>query len=434
MRKIPTHMLVAGSAWAGRLTSAAAGLITIRLLTEGLGTEHYAVYAILSGLQGWYMLSDMGVGVSLQNHISERRAKDKSYDDFIWAAALIALFLVFSSIVLLHFMGTYLAPRILGSFPFLSTEEKIHYFFVVGALSILMGIGSIVYRIWYAEQKGYLANIIPAVGALLTLASIWIVVHTQLTATQRLYWSLIASFVPIAGLPVIALIGKAAGCAGRRSFTRELLHHLVKRAFKFWFFGLMAAGVLQIDYLLMSQYLKPNEIVIYNLGTKVFNIAFFIYAALLAAVWPVCAEAIARNEWGRVRKYVRDYNIAGICFICLVTGGMMWMMPWLVKLLAPRQHLAIPTLFTLTLGAYFAIRVWSDTYAMALQSMSFLRPLWVIVPLQAALNIILQLALIPRYGIYGVVFGLICSFALTVAWTLPKTLHARFRENSRSDM
>ncbi|WP_243688241.1 MATE family efflux transporter [Geotalea toluenoxydans] len=418
MRKIPTHMLVAGSAWAGRVISAVAGLVTIRLLTNGLGMERYAAYAVLSGLQGWYLLCDLGVGISLQNHISERRAREQDYVDLIWAAALVAISLLFVTITALYFISPFIAPKILNSFVFLSESEKTRQFFTVGALSIMIGIGSIVYKIWYAEQRGYLANIIPAVGAVLTVLAIRSIVRSGLGGTEKLHWSLVASFVPLALLPVVALVGRGAACSGQR-LNRELLRPLIKRALKFWFFGLMAAGVLQIDYVVMSQFLKPDEIVIYNLSTKIFNIAFFIYAALLAAVWPVCAEAIARNEWPRVKKYLRDYNLAGICFICMITAALILLMPWLVHLLSPKQHLVVPTLFIVGLGCYFAIRVWSDTFAMVLQSMSFLRPFWIIVPLQAALSVSLQWLLIPQYRIFGVIMGLWDPLSLLLAGHCP---------------
>ncbi|EBB1480769.1 transporter, partial [Salmonella enterica] len=73
------------------------------------------------------------------------------------------------------------------------------------------------------------------------------------------------------------------------------------------------------------------------------------------------------------------------------------------------------------IGIYFCIRVWCDTYAMLLQSMNYLKILWILVPLQAIIGGIAQWYFSSTLGISGVLLGLIISFALTVFWGLPLT-------------
>ncbi|EAY1564670.1 transporter, partial [Salmonella enterica] len=61
------------------------------------------------------------------------------------------------------------------------------------------------------------------------------------------------------------------------------------------------------------------------------------------------------------------------------------------------------------------------TYAMLLQSMNYLKILWILVPLQAIIGGISQWYFSSTLGISGVLLGLIISFALTVFWGLPLT-------------
>ena len=82
----------------------------------------------------------------------------------------------------------------------------------------------------------------------------------------------------------------------------------------------------------------------------------------------------------------------------------------------------MPAALILLLGLYQMVRVWSDTFAMVLQSMNALSHFWLWMPVQALLSIALQWLLAPAYGVYGVVFGLIVSFALTMVWVLPLAL------------
>lgn len=385
---------------------------------KSIGSEQYAVCAVLGGLQGWYLLSDLGIGVSLQNHISELRAKNESYQGFIAATGLLALLLFFIFAALLFVITPFVAPVILKKFEFLSQVQKSANFLVVGVLSILFSIGGISYKIWYAEQKGYLANLLPAVASVASLC--WLILLSHSQATDKLFWSLVASFAPIAIIPILVLIRKtAAALTCEESIDPRIVRPLLKRALKFWGFGIMAAGVLQIDYIMMSQFLKASDIVVYTMCTKVFGLLFFVYNAVILAIWPVFAEAIATGNWDTVKRKTKLYILLGMGLMALSTAALVLFMPFVVSVLSPKERIEVPASLILVFGLYYMVRIWTDTYAMVLQSMSFLRPFWVFVPFQALLSVSLQWILIPIMGLHGVLFGLIGSFLLTVTWALP---------------
>ncbi|MEW6013162.1 MAG: transporter, partial [Elusimicrobiota bacterium] len=79
-KKIPTHILVASSAWVSKVIISLIQLFIMKNLIQILGEEKYSVYAILTGLIGWFALFDFGIGTSLQNYISEYRANNKNYN------------------------------------------------------------------------------------------------------------------------------------------------------------------------------------------------------------------------------------------------------------------------------------------------------------------------------------------------------------------
>src|SRR5438477_7640846 len=93
-RAVPRHLWVAISAWISRAVVAVVSLAAIRILLQSLGTDQYSVFAILSGLTGWFFLADLGTGFAAQNFISERRAKNEPYSDFIAAGTILSLALM----------------------------------------------------------------------------------------------------------------------------------------------------------------------------------------------------------------------------------------------------------------------------------------------------------------------------------------------------
>lgn len=427
LSRIPLHILVAFSGWAGRIIVVISTLVSIRLLMAALGSGHYAVYALLGSLQGWFLLADFGVGVSLQNYISENRARQEEYDTYVTTTAVIVLVLLFLGILLLYIFSPLLAPLLMQGFTSLDHQTMTRIFFITGIFMSLTAMGGVAYKIWYAEQKGYLSNLFPAIASLVSLVCIWAVTHID--GIDKLYWSLVASFAPLGIFPLIALIHQTSSAAGRSSklFDINVTRLLLKRGGKFWFFSLMAAGVLQIDYILLSQFIDARNIVVYNLSTKIFSLVFFIYNALLLAIWPLSAEAIARNSWGVVTRFAKKYILIGFVMVVFATLLLIWLMPYIVSILSPKEQIIIPVSFIMLLGIYFMIRVWTDTYATLLQSMSCLRPFWLFVPLQAAASLTLQWVLIPKIGIYGVIFGIIGSYLLTVTWALPRVFYKMAR-------
>ena len=420
-------MLVAVSAWVSRIIVALVQLASIRILIDGLGIEHYAIFVLLTGLVGWSLLADMGIGISVQNHISESRAARQSSEDLIYTSAILAVFLMFLTILILYFVSPYVATMLLSKFSSSSELEKTNLFFYTGALSIIASVSGISYKIWYAQQKGYLSNIVPALGSIIGFLCLLVVQESPVE--NRLFLSLVSFILPSACLPLIAMVMQLINCKLKYSEFAFIatVRKLMTRALRFWLFALLATAVLQIDYIVISQFLNASDIAAYYLATKIFGLAFFVYTAVLSAVWPIFAESLANGEWGSVKRYLKKYIVAGIIFMLFCTIVLIWSMPKAVQILAPKANIDIPISLIILLGLYQIIRVWTDTFTVVLQSMSYLRPFWVFVPFQVVVNIGLQWFLVPLYGLHGVVFGLIASFSLTVGWALPLSVYKNYK-------
>ena len=424
--RLPRHLLVAGSAWASRIIVALVQLASVRILISGLGLEQYAVFALLMGLGGWYVLADFGVGVSAQNYVSESRAKKKPQEGYTVAAGVLATFLLILTIGLVYLISPYVGPLFLKQSAFMDEQEKAKMFASVGALLIGASIGGIAYKIWYAEQKGYWSNIVPAIASLIGLGGVALV--NQSAVPDKLYLSLIAYILPTAALPLIVLTYQVATSAKKLlTFDASCFAQIARRASHFWGFAIMAAAVLQIDYVVMSQFLKAYDITVYNISTKVFGLAFFIYGAVLAALWPIFSEEIANQNWKIVKARMKKYLSLGLGFMALSTLSLIWLMPVAVHILAPMEQLVVPLALIVFLGIYYMVRVWTDTFAMILQSMSDLRPFWIYVPIQAVISVALQWTLAPVFGLYGILLGLLASFVLTVSWALPLAVRRHYR-------
>lgn len=423
--RIPSVWLVAGGGWIGRGIQVIAQLVAVRILIGSLGTTGYSVFAVLASLNGWLLLSDFSIGISLQNYISERRASESEADDIILTGALLSLGAASIMAVAMLLLGPWLSDMLLGDFQSLSESNRTLAFYAMAFPGIGTALGGVVYRIWFARHRGYLSNLLPAAGTVIGTAGVWALQHIH--AEPRIVLTTLFYYAPLAILPVVALAVTAARSARHHRFTPVLVKPLLSRAFRFWVSGLLAAAVLQVDYIIMVRVLTAHDIVIYSVATKLFLLIFFVYNALLLALWPVCSEAIARNDWHSVLATTRKYIAFGIGFTLVAGIGVAVTNHWIVRILAPGLDTPIPLMVIALLTVYIIIRVWTDTFAMVLQSMNDLTVMWLVAPVQSILSITLQTFGARWFGLPGVIGGLIGCFVLTAAWILPLRcwFHAR---------
>ncbi|WP_269869231.1 MATE family efflux transporter [Paenibacillus caseinilyticus] len=429
IKRIPTYAVVAGSAWISRIISAALQILIIRLLTDVLSASEYAYFVLLTSLTGWYNLSSFGVGYSLQNYISELRAKGEDYRAYISTACLIVTAWLIILVFLLYTASTQFAPTYLKQFDFLTNELKINNFFIVGIFGIVAGITGIIYNIWYSVDKGYLSSIIPAISAMISFGSVYFLSNFS-SLNDKLTLFLIVYVAPAAILPGIFFIRTAIRSWGKgHTFQTIAFKLIIKRALQFGVFGIMAAAVVQIDYIIMSQNISSEQIVIYNITTKIYSIIAFVYSSVLTALWPEFTKMISNNEWIKVRHSVVKYITFGIIFFAISSVVLIFLMPFIVGIISPKLDIVVPVSLLVILALYHIVRIWTDTYSMVLQSMSDLKMMWLWTPAQIVLNGALQFLLSKQFGIYGIVLGLILSYLLTLGWALPK----RFLYHAKQD-
>ncbi len=428
--KIPRHLWVAASAWLSRIIIMLLQLISIRILIGNLGVDGYAVFVLLISISGWYLLTDIGLGLALQNTISELRAASESYMHFIQLSTIIGVLIILLGFLIISNSSSYLGPIILKSAHEISDVEKARLFEIVGYFGLCTAIGGISYKIWYAEQCGYLANIYMTLASILGFLGI-LFINEQVEKNQIL-WNFILFQAPTAVIPIFALILQARFRKVTLSkLSLQLAKPLLVKASKFWLFAIMAALVLQVDYIIISQMLLPSDIVIYNLSTKIFTSIYFVYSAILLAIWPSFTEHLINKNTEYILNMIKKIQIFGFVFIISSTCILVFLITPIVNLLSPEEKILIPAPLILLLSMYFLIRAWTDVFGMALQSMSSFKAFWVYVPAQAALSIFFQWFFIKYFGIYGSILGLIISFLLTVSWGLPMVFKKNMRDMVR---
>lgn len=413
----PKHLLVAGTAWISRLISLIINIYTIRILTTQLGSESYAVFVLLSGLMPWFALFDMGIGVSAQNFISENRSSGNNYKEYIMASAILALvlFLLFAIILLLF--STIFSSIYLIKFTLLSDNRKVLCIILSGLIFLGTSLGGIGYKIWFAEQKGYWANLMPAIAACCTLFFIWFL--NCFESNHRLFLAIVIVYGPSALISIFTFVYIVKKNFVKINFEKKLYKSIISRGFKFFGLSLMAAFAMNSDYYFVSQFLSIEETIIYSILSKIFVTALSVYSALLTAFWPVCSELLFKNKWVEVKKYVFRYQLFGAMIILGAVALLLLYKEYIINFFVPSSDFNISNKSILIFGFYYLIRIWTDMFSTVFSSINKLTLFYAWVPMQILISLSLQMILSKYFGMDGLIGGIIISLLATTVWVLP---------------
>jgi O-antigen/teichoic acid export membrane protein len=154
-----------------------------------------------------------------------------------------------------------------------------------------------------------------------------------------------------------------------------------------------------IDRFFVAVYKGQGEVGVYSLAVRASSVIVFLMIAFRLA-WPAFAYSIDDDSSARrTYSYVLTYLLFVCCWISLALGALA---PWIVKVLAPTKpefHRADEAVGLLAFAstAYAGYTVLAIGIGRARQTQFN----WIVSGAAAALNIGLNFALIPRYGMMG---------------------------------
>lgn len=423
--RLPVPVLVSFSAWMSKAAILLIRFFSIPWLISYLNPDNYAVFTVFLSLEGWLLLLDLGLGSSLQNFFSEQKARlsDPLPYLVIGKHLILVFFFLFSAVLLLFHES--LEKWILGTDQGLLLFPSI--FFLISSL------GSIAYKVLYADRRGYIPHIFQALSAVLSFFSL-LIFGKFYQGEQKLYWCCWIWALYPALFAVVAYVlafkkHKAKDLWKKKYYLFSLriyLHSLFSRSRKFWIFSVWGACILLMDYFIMLRTLNSEDIIIYSVISRIFNTSFFLYNATLLAFWPHCCEWVTQKKYFKAFRFLKFNMLLGL-FLITATAFALWMLlPYIKVCLMKNAALQISFRTIALFTMYFLIRVFCDAFGILFQSISAMRIFFLFLPFQAVLSGAGQFILSSRLGVDGILIALSLSYLCTVFWILPLAAYRQF--------
>ncbi len=181
-------------------------------------------------------------------------------------------------------------------------------------------------------------------------------------------------------------------------FSRDLLRQMNRFGMPLVPSALALWAINFIDRIFIAQYKGQAEVGVYSVAVRISSAIVFLMIAFRLA-WPAFAYSI---EDDRVARRTYSYVLTYLLFVCSwVSLALGVLAPWLVQVLAPKHsfHRAADAVALLAFAAtaYAGYTVVAIGIGRARQTQFN----WIVSGIAAAVNVGLNVALIPPYGMIG---------------------------------
>lgn len=373
----------------------------------------------------------MGVGLIVGIWVA-RFLGPEQFGLLSYALAFVALFSAFASLGLDDLIVREVVCEPAGRDETLGSAFLLRL--IGGGITFLAAVGSI-FLMRPGDGLSHVMVAIIAAGAIFQAFNViefWF--HSQLQARYAVFArnasfllcalvkiALILSAAPLIAFAWVALVEVIIGSAGlvlvyRTSGLRlrdwrgrpAKAWQLLRDSWPLMLSSMVIAIYLRIDQVMLGEMAGNEEVGIYSVAVRLAEVWYFIPTALYWSIFPGIVEAKGDNEalfYGQLQKL---YNLMALAAYAVVIP---------VALIA---DWVVPTLFGqayATGGAMLSVLIWSNIFTgleMArsafLTTMNWTRLYLLTVLLGCALNVALNLFLIPRYGGMGAVVASLIAY------------------------
>ena len=366
-----------------RLGAITLALISFALVTRYLGVSGFGEYAlVLAFLALLVPISDLGLtAIGVRELAAHRDEEETLVGDLLGLRIAVAL------------IASVLLVAVSPLFPYSEQVESGLRLAAIGLFAlVLSGLPLIVFQ---SRQRLELSALVDFVTAAATLLFVIIATQADLGFNALILATVLAGFAAV----VVGFIFASRLVRLRPRFDRTRAKILLAAALPVGAFLMFSVAQLRIDTVMLSL-LKPVEDVgVYGAAYRFLEQALFFPGLFMAAVYPILAVLIANRDPGLQVAIDKSLTFLLATAIPLAAGSFI-LAPDIIRLLAGEDFTeSVEPMRILAFAAVFAFT--TALFSSLLVLLGRQRQLLVLVAAAFALNVALNLILIPPFSYLG---------------------------------
>lgn len=399
------------SSGAARAIGLAVSLVSVPLTVRYLGPERYGLWVVLVSFIAALGIADLGIGNGLMNTISEAYGRDdrQMARECVTSAFVmmlgIAVFLAFAGAVAYPFVPW---MRVFNVKSAAVAVEGSHAFVVLYSWFVINIPIGVVNRAQAGLQKGYLPQIIGALGGILNLLILLFIIKLHGNLPWLVFASTIGGVIGIVTNAVILFREHPWLVPTRHAYRSTIAARILRLGLMFFVLQCAVAIGFTSDNIVITQILGAAAVAAYAVPQKLFSSVAMVINMAVSPLWPAYGEAIARGDVAWVRRiFFASCRTAFLSstFLCalLALAG-----PWILRV-AVGKTLDAPRSLLVVLAIWGVVEATSVTMAMLLNGAGVLKQQTGIAIIVSLVNLGFSIALTRRFGLVGVCVGSILT-------------------------
>lgn len=402
-----------------KVVSLLCSLLVVPLTIDYLNAENYGIWMAITSVLYWFAFMDVGLGNGMRNYLAEAfslgdMVKAQSYFStamFILSAIALLLGAVFIPVVYsLNLNALFNAHNIDG-------RGLANVLVVALVLSLVQFVVKNIGVVYIAMQKYAVNDFISFLGNVCSLAMICLLTRT--TEGNLMY--VVTAFT---GLPVLMFALAAIPLLRKhprlmpnvKSIDWAIARKVVSKGLGFFVIQITSCLVIfGSANVLISHYCGPEQVTVYNVAYKLFNVLVIAYTILISPLWNAYTDAAAKGDYVWIRKTFRK---SMLLWLLTVAGGLiaLGISGWFYGMWVG-DSVSIPFAVSLCVFLYVSMFNLNNCVTYLINGLNKIR-VQIITSIVATILFLLAVYVIKgSYGIVGI------SLSMAVAYLLMAAVH-----------
>lgn len=388
-------------------------LLIVPLTINYVSSYEYGIWLTISSLVAWLSFFDIGIGNGLRNKFIEAIENHEHVRAKIYVSTAYAIITLIVAAVWLIAISTSNFInwcKILNANVALSRELLYTVLIVITNFSVLFILG-LNRTLLNAIQKPALASAFDTASQVMLCVVLLIVTH--FTEGNLIYLAL-----AMGGTSIFVLIVSNIWtyCTILKDYSPSVKFVKFKYAkdimslgIMFFFLQILAIAFYQTNNLIISHYLGPDEVTVYNVAFKYMQVLPMAFSIILTPFWSAFAEAKVNGDYGWM-KSVRKKLMKTLLLFGIVGLVMVFLSPFVYKIWI-KDVILIPFAVTLLVYIFQILNMWGTLWTQLLSGLGKIR-------LQVICSAVCCLSYIPICCFFCDKFGLIGLLVVSVSLPL----------------
>lgn len=284
----------------------ACSLIMVPITLDYLNPENYGIWMAMTSILYWFAFFDVGLGNGMRNYMAEALSKgdkDKANSYFSTAIFILTVLAIAIAIVVMPLIQVFDISTILNT-KSVDNNGLTNIISIAVFFTLIQFVAKNIGMAYIAMQRYMVNDLIIIVGNIISLISVYILAKT--TEGNLAY-----IVVVFTGIPALAFLGAAIPLFRKhpylipqyRCINIGIIKEIVSKGLGFFVIQITSCLlVFGSANIIISHYCGPEQVTIYNISFKLFNLLTVAYTIILSPLWNAYTDAIVKNDYDWIKR------------------------------------------------------------------------------------------------------------------------------------